>query len=98
MHAFTLNQLNDERRISRSETNSPQIAAKQVLLPAKVCNELEKLSLDELPHGPVNTPEHGVRRASEVQGIDFRKLKRRSVTEPITRDFAMVKARDFAAS
>ena len=99
MHAFTLNQLNSSRRSSRSETSSPHIGAKgAVVLPSKVRGKLTKLDLDELPHGPVNTPEQ-TPREGDVQGIDFRKLKRRSITEPVvTRDFAAVKCRDFAES
>ena len=99
MHAFTLNQLNYSRRSSRSETSSPHIGVKgAVVLPSKVRGELTKLNLGELPHGPVNTPEQ-TPRESDVQGIDFRKLKKRSVTEPVvTRDFAAVKCRDFAES
>ena len=97
MHAFTLNQLNHHRNLSKSETSSPHLEVKRSMLPSKMCNELSKLSLDELPHGPSNTPEKG-EGMGDVQGIDFRKLRRRSLTEPsVASDFAVVKTRDFGA-
>lgn len=94
MHAFTLNQLNDHRRASVSENSSPRIA------PPKMQVELSKLTLDEVPPAPGNTPEVGSRRGeSAVQGIDFRKLKRRSLTDPeaVRGVVAGIRARDFAA-
>ena len=99
MHAFTLNQLNQYRRLSKSETNSPRLAPKRSLLHSKMCTELSRLNLEELPHGPSNTPEQGHYRLQNVHGIDFRRLRRRSLTEPsIARDFAKVKSRDVAAA
>ena len=96
MHAFTLNQFTHHQRISKSETSSPYIGHKQAILPSKLHGELSRWSVDEMPHGPSNTPEHG-HRGHDVQGIDFRKLKRRSITEPIARDHTAVSRRDFAA-
>ena len=98
MHAFTLNQLSHHHQKSKSETSSPHVGTRHALLPSKLCLELSKLSLDELPHGPSNTPEgdHGKPDEGIIEGIDFGKLRRRSLTEPSLRDFAVVKARDFA--
>lgn len=103
MHAFTLNQLNDHRRISLSETSSPRVGAPLANVP-KLNMEFSKLVLDEVPPAPGNTPELGGkavgRGESHVQGIDFRKLKRRSLTDPeMVRSLAAdVRARDFALS
>lgn len=94
MHAFTLNQMKHHETAIKSATNSPQLGARNrhAMLPLKVCSELGKLSLDELPHNPSNTPVYG-HRINPV-----RMQKRRSVTEPMPRDFAMsVQSRDFAA-
>ena len=95
MHSFTLNQLNHHNDVPKSERASPQrgVSDRHVHLPLKACTELSKLSLSEVPAAPFNTPEPGV--LSEAAAIDFRKTKRRSVTEPIPRDFS-TKSRDFA--
>ena len=99
MHAFTLNQLNHQRTVTKSATNSPQLAAtgsRNIILPRRICAELGKLSPDELPHNPSNTPEQGgqlARRSAEAQ-----RLRKRSLTEPVPRDFAVasVARKDFA--
>jgi hypothetical protein len=97
MHAHTLNQLDEYRRASRSESNSPQLCGKQALLAAKIYNELTKLRMDEMPHAPFNTPEQSTRKVEPVVGIDFGKLRRRSLTTPCAaRDFEVVESRDFA--
>ena len=99
MHAFTQNQLHDHRRSSKSETSSPHIGPKQVVLPSKVRTELTKLSLDELPHGPSNTPEKGVHdvKVEDLTSGEFPAGRRRSLTEPsAVRDFAVVKERELA--
>ena len=99
MRAFTLNQLQRHRRASKSKTSSPQIGERQVIPPTKLRIELLKLSEDEHPHGPSNTPERDDDKVEDVQGIDFRKLRRRSLTDPtVSRDFVEVKSRDFAAA
>ena len=92
MHAFTLNQLKDHRRVSLSETNSPSV------VPAKLNLDLSKMVLDEVPPAPGNTPE-GQRDESIVHGIDFRKLKRRSISdsEAVRGMMAGMRVRDFAA-
>jgi len=86
MHAFTMNQLNHQRATSHSETSSPHTGA-ALSMPAV---ELSKLTLDELPPGPSNTPAQGGRvmlkgvlgGENQFHGIDFRKLRRRSLTDP----------------
>ncbi|KAK4547536.1 hypothetical protein LTR36_000493 [Oleoguttula mirabilis] len=93
MHAFTLDQLSHHRTTSVSERSSPQLGmgGRNLLLPSKICTELEKLSLDD-PPAPSNTSELG-------HGVELRRVKRRSMTEPLLRDFAMsVDGRDFAAT
>lgn len=98
MHAFTRNQLHDHRRSSKSETSSPHIGPKHAVLPAKVRKELTKLSLDEVPHGPSNTPEkdlHG-EKSEDLTKNEF-PTRRRSLTETsAVRDFAVVKERELA--
>jgi hypothetical protein len=97
MHAHTLNQLSEHRRKSKSEASSPRVQSRQVMLPLKVCQELSKLDLDEVTPAPVNTPEQPTHTLPPVIGIDFGKLRRRSLTTPsAARDFAAVEARDFA--
>jgi hypothetical protein len=54
--------------------------------------------LDELPHGPSNTPETGLHyeETEDVRREEF-PARRRSLTEPsVVRDFAMVKERELA--
>ena len=98
MHHFTLNQLKHQHQLSRSEASSPHIGTKLSVMPSKMSKELSKLSLDEMPPRPSNTPENG-HRIEDVEGIDFRKLKRRCVTAPtVARDFAAVRSRDFAGA
>jgi len=117
MHTFTLNQLNHHRSLHPDEHNgtlsapstSPAHSASPVL-PLDLHAELNRLSLDEAPQGPVNSPVHGggatavlpgQGQEAMLSGIDFRKLRlgRRSVTEPVLprEGIAVVKARDFAA-
>ncbi|KAK5137459.1 hypothetical protein LTR08_008437 [Meristemomyces frigidus] len=99
MHAFTLSQLNQHKDVSKSERSSPQLGAsgRHIHLPVKVCMELSKLSLDEVPAAPSNTPEPGETR--DMHGTHLRKMKRRSLTEPIPRDFVLAsKCRGFAIS
>ena len=98
MHAFTRNQLHHHRRSSKSETSSPHIGPKQAILLSKVRTELTKLSWDELPHGPSNTPEKGLHdeRVGGLSRYEF-PARRRSLTEPnAVRDFAVVKQRELA--
>ncbi|KAK5125764.1 hypothetical protein LTR85_012040 [Meristemomyces frigidus] len=94
MHAFTLNQLSDHRRVSRSEVSSPQlgIGGRHMLLPLKVCTELNKLSLDD-PPAPSNTPKVG---HGNIHEMDRRSMRRNLVTQPLPRDcVASVASRDF---
>ena len=95
MRAFTLNQLVRHRR-SNSESSSRRGSTQaEVILPSKLRMEVEKLSMDDVPHAPSNTPEG----QHDVQGLDFRKVKRRSVTEPILEhELNGIKRRDFAFS
>lgn len=100
MRAFTLNQLHGHnvQQEAKSEAPSPQLGVdgRQLFLPFKICSELSKLGLDDVPRNPSNTPEIG---SKDTQRVDVRMQKRRSVTEPIPRDFAAsVKARDFGAN
>lgn len=106
MHAFTLNQLNTHRRVSqtRSETSSLHVGARGGLAtPPKLQVELTNLMLDEVPRAPGNTPKRdGVvtSRIGDVHGIDFRKLKRRSITDSeLVRGIVSsgIDIRDFAA-
>ncbi|EMC92771.1 hypothetical protein BAUCODRAFT_125747 [Baudoinia panamericana UAMH 10762] len=95
MHAFTLNQLNHHRvtTTTKSLTASPWLGSesRQSALPSNVCLCLSKLSLGEVPRGPSNTPEHGLK---SFEGL---MVNRRSVTEPAPRGFAVVvQTRDFA--
>ena len=82
MHAFTLNQLNHHRNVAhckatQSAKNSPQlstaslrgVAGQHVMLPSKVCTGLDKLTLDDAPHAPSNTPVDAQR---DVLGSNFR--------------------------
>ena len=99
MHAHTLHQLHQHRwGSSWSEAGNSRRGSKQLLLTAKVFGELEKLGLDDVPAPPLNTPEPGSGRAEAVVvGLDFGKLRRRSLTTSYgVRDYAAVEARDFA--
>jgi hypothetical protein len=99
MHAFTMNQLQDHRQGSKSETSSPHIGPRIAIMPSKMRSELTKLSLDEVPHGPRNTPERGVLedKIECVMGIEVLDGRRRSLTEPnAMRDFAAVRARELS--
>lgn len=99
MHTFTLNQLNHQKIMTKSTTNSPQLAVpggRNIMFPRRLCAALGKLSLDELPHNPSNTPEQGgqlPRRYAEAQ-----RMRKRSLTEPVPRNFAVsrVARKDFA--
>lgn len=92
MHAFTMNQLNHQQHTTTlNAMQNLRVGGKTVMLPASICSEMTKLGLDNaVPGPPLNTPEIG---QNEMVGIDFRKLKRRSNTEPIG-----IKTRDFAVS
>ena len=106
MRDFTLRQLDQHRLHSRSETSSPHTEVKLAVRladrcpvnPAKMIHELGELRLEELPSTPVKSPESTIaRKQRDLLGIDFRKLKRRSITEPyVARDSTTVKYRDFA--
>lgn len=103
MHAFTLNQLKASE--TQSERSSPQMAG---VGSAALQVELGRLVLDAVPPAPGNSPEIAgrvgggeERGESHVHGIDWRKLKRRSVTDPemVRRAGASaVRVRDFAAA
>lgn len=97
MRAFTMNQLSHYRQTCKSETNSPQLGPKQPALPSKVGKELTKLSLNEVPALPVNTPERDIEedKIEDVLHADYPAGRRRSLTEPTAvRDFAVVKERE----
>ena len=99
MHAFTLNQLNHHGDLPKSKRSISQLGVgdRIVHLPLEACTQLSKLSLEEVPAAPVNTPEPMA--AGETHCLDFRETKRRSMTEPIPRDFAMAsKSRDFGVN
>lgn len=89
MHDFTLKQLNHYQRSSKSASSSPVVHAKRIALPCRLAGELADLAPVEIPRAPMNTPDgkqsysstNPRRTLGDVQGIDFRKLKR-SVTEP----------------
>ncbi|KAK0917937.1 hypothetical protein LTR91_012407 [Friedmanniomyces endolithicus] len=95
MHAHTMNQLSHHHKLAtQSAATTPQLATGRgaVMLPGQVCTELHKLSLNEVPPNPSNTPDLSQRDA------DMPWMKRRSVTGPIPWEFAMSVARkDFAA-
>ncbi|KAK0335998.1 hypothetical protein LTR91_019825 [Friedmanniomyces endolithicus] len=94
MHAHTMNQLSHHHKLAtQSAVTTPQLGTGRgaVKLPGQVYTELHKLSLDEVPPNPSNTPDLSQRDA----GVPW--VKRRSVTEPLPREFAMSVARkDFA--
>lgn len=96
MHAHTLHQLTDHRRLSKSEASSPHPIAGQAMLPGKISGELTTLASGAQP--PLNTPDQTARKVEPVLlGIDFGKLRTRSLTTPYAaRDFAAVEATDFA--
>lgn len=98
MHAHTLHQLTDHRRTSKSEASSPQPASRHAILPGKVSGELTTQASGAQP--PLNTPDQPARKVEPVLlGIDFGKLRRRSLTTPYAaRDFAAVESRDFVPS
>ncbi len=95
MHAHTLTQLHEYRRTSRSEASTPLPASRHAMVPAKIFHALSKLSIGEAAQAPVNTPEHIALSHEPLLGIDFGKLRRRSLTTPYAaRDFAVVESRD----
>ncbi|KAK3075105.1 hypothetical protein LTR53_001859 [Teratosphaeriaceae sp. CCFEE 6253] len=92
MHAFTLNQLGLLDNVTKSANSSPRLSvgSKPASMPRYVCVDVGRLSLDEVPN-PANTPEVGHRR------LEGRWVRKRSVTEPVPREFAANVARkDFA--
>ncbi|RMY39187.1 hypothetical protein D0866_02094 [Hortaea werneckii] len=113
MHAFTLNQLNHHfnEGTTKSASNSPERGpskprgtmllgpgGRTVMLTHKVWSDLSKLGLDEAPRGPSNSP---VRRCSPHfrPGVDTGHLRRRSLTDPVPRGYAVgVDMRDFAVA
>ncbi|KAK1066237.1 hypothetical protein LTR12_001725 [Friedmanniomyces endolithicus] len=93
MHAHTMNQLSHQHKLAtQSAATTPQLGTGRgaVVLPRQVCTELSRMTLDEVPN-PSNTPDLSQR------GADAPWVRRRSVTEPIPREFAASVAReDFA--
>lgn len=103
MHAFTLNQLNhteNTQGTTKSLSSSPQAgAAKTAFLQNRLATELNRMTLDEEPHGPVNTPEIPRAMPNELAvALPLQPSRRRSVTEPVPREFMASKAIDFATT
>ena len=97
MHAFTINQLRSQR--SKSETSSPDLRSKLATTPSKLRKRPKELNLDEIPHGPSNTPEKdGVNEKIELdKTLESPVGRRRSLTDPsAVKDFAVIKDRDLA--
>ncbi|KAK0925378.1 hypothetical protein LTR29_012202 [Friedmanniomyces endolithicus] len=93
MHEHTMNQMNQHHKLAtQSAATTAQLGTGRgaVMLLRQVCTELSRMTLDEVPN-PSNTPDLSQR------GADAPWVKRRSVTEPIPREFAVSVARkDFA--
>lgn len=99
MHAHTLVQLREHRRASRSEANSPTLGSGMAMVPTKVCQELTRSRIDDVPAPPDNTPDHPFAKVETVVRSDLGKLRRRSLTTPYAaRDFAVIAGRELAVS
>lgn len=105
MHAFALNQLNHMENTfgttTRSESSSPHVGAKMTSMP-RVTQELSRMTLEEEPAGPLNTPEVPQRTPINDLAVTVPVLmqaqRKRSVTEPVPREYMAPKAIDFAAT
>lgn len=101
MHAFTLNQLNHMENTfasTKSETSSPHVGGKLTAMP-KVSQELSRMTLEEEPAGPLNTPEASQRAPINDLAVttSLQQQRKRSVTEPVPREYMAPKAVDFVA-
>lgn len=98
MHAFTLNQLNHMENtfaFTRSETSSPHVSAKMIAMP----QGLGRMTLEEEPAGPLNTPEASQQAVAPINDLAVAgQHRKRSVTEPVPKEYMAPKAVDFAAN